>query len=108
MKVQIHDNVEFFLYHEDLRLLQNLTRSVSDPHPDWLPSNLSNGTNAEYRLGTGTIYQSDAPLDLKVVSWAPGVPSAKLRSYAYDPKSGGESTIYIIDNGIDGRNRVTA
>ena len=53
-----------------------------------------------------TVYQSDAPSDLKVVSWAPNVPFPKSKSYAYDPASGGESSVYVIENGIVGFNRV--
>lgn len=43
-----------------------------------------------------------------MVSGAPDHPSRKLTSYAYDPEGGGQATVYLIENGIDGRNRVSS
>ena len=74
--------------------------------PDRSLSDISEGTDGGFRAGAGTIYQEDAPLDLRVVSWAPNMPLGKTRSYAFDPEGGGEAVIYIIENGIDGRNPV--
>ncbi|CAF9934669.1 MAG: hypothetical protein ALECFALPRED_006056 [Alectoria fallacina] len=73
--------------------------------PDQSLSEISNGTKLRPGLGAETIYQLNAPSDLKVVSWAPGVLLGKTKSYAYDPENGGEAIIYIIENGIDKRNR---
>ena len=77
---------------------------MSDPEQSLLE--ISNGTKLGPGLGAETIYQLDAPSDLKMVSWAPGVPLGETKSYAYDPENGGEAIIYIIENGIDKRNRV--
>ena len=102
-KAQILENTQF-LYHEDLSLSQNRKDNISD-HVQSLAVT-SNGTDAEIDLDAEIIYQRDAPSDLKMVSWAPGHPSGKFTSYAYDPEGGGQATIYLIENGIDGRNRV--
>lgn len=103
LKAQIHENTQL-LYHEDLQLSRNHDQNVSDPN-QFLPE-LSNGTTVRPDLGAATIYQVDAPSDLKVVSWAPDVSFGRTRSYAYDPENGGEAIIYVIENGIDGRNSV--
>ena len=72
--------------------------SLSTPH---------NGVNVDSHSSTSrTVYQPDAPPDLKVVSWASNVPFSESKSYAYDPTSGGESSVYVIENGIVGFNRV--
>ena len=66
-----------------------------------------NGVNLDSDISAArTVYQSDAPSDLKVVSWAPNKPFLKSKSYAYDPASGGQSSVYVIENGIGGSNRV--
>lgn len=104
-KAQILEDAQL-LYHEDLQLSQSHNQNVSEV--DNPLSEIFNGTNIGLALGAGTIYQKDAPSDLKVVSWAPNLPSGKIESYAYDPEGGGEATIYIIENGIDGRNTVMA
>lgn len=101
-RVQIYENTQF-LYHPDLQFSQTSNQSM--PEPDLSPSEISNGTNMGLGLGSGTIYQPDAPSDLKVVSWASGVPWSKTKSYAYDPAKGDKAIIYIIANGIDGRSR---
>ena len=68
---------------------------------------MRNGTSVYTGLSARTIYQSDAPSDLKVVSWAPGVPFRKTtKSYAYDTASGEKSVVYVIENGIQGDDRV--
>ena len=102
-KAQIHENTQF-LYHEDLQLSQNLGQNISDPEHSLSESPNTSLVNSG--PNSGILYQSDAPSDLRVVSWAPGVPFGNTKFYAYDPESGGESIIYIIENGIDGRNRV--
>ena len=56
------------------------------------------------------IYQEDAPLDLKVVSWPQGKDfddSDYLKYYAYDKNGGQNSILYIVENGIDPRNEVS-
>lgn len=103
-QAQIYENTQL-LYHEDLQLSQSQHQNVSDA--DQIHSEVSNGTKVELGVSAQTIYQSDAPPDLKVVSWAPDVPFAKVDTYAYDSKSGGKAIIYLIENGIDGRNRVS-
>ena len=103
VKAQIHANTQF-LYHEELQLLHE--NNLSESKPTRFGSEISNGTNVEFDLRAGTIYQSDAPSDLKVVSWAPRSSLGKTKSYAYSPENGKEAIIYIIENGIDGRNRV--
>ena len=102
---QIHENKQF-LYHEDLvGQTQNLSQNGS--RPGMSPFALSNGVNLDSDISAArTVYQSDAPSDLKVVSWAPSVPFLKSKSYAYEPADGGQSSLYIIENGIVGSNRV--
>ena len=101
-KAQILENTQL-LYHEDLSLSQDSNGTISDRYQT---SVFSNVTDIGNNLGAETIYQMDAPSDLKVVSWAPNLPSRIPKSYAYDPEGGGEATIYLIENGIDGGNRV--
>ena len=102
-KPQIHENRQL-LYHEDLALPHDLSQNLS--YPESSPAALLNQTGVDSGLNAETIYQSDAPPDLRVVSWARGVPFGNTRAYAFDPASGQQSVIYIIENGIDGRNRV--
>ena len=45
-------------------------------------------------------------MDLRVISWAPGVQFGKSRNFAYRSETVGKTDVYIIENGIDGRNRV--
>ena len=105
-KAQVHENAPF-LYHEDFRQSENPNQNASEPVQPLWPSIIHNGASVDSGLGAETIYQSDAPSDLKVVSWAPGVPFDRTKAYAYDPGNGGDSIIYVIENGIDGHNRVT-
>ena len=104
-KPQVHQNWQF-LYHEDLfGLPQNLSQNVS--RPELSLGTPRDGINVETGISAArTVYQSDAPSDLKVVSWAPDVPFRRSKSYAYDPASGAESIVYVIENGIEGANRV--
>lgn len=104
-KPQIHENRQF-LYHEDLfGQPQNVSQNVARPETSL--SATRNGVNVDYNISAArTVYQSDAPSDLKVVSWASNVPFARSKSYAYDPASGGEASVYVIENGIVGFNRV--
>ena len=102
-KAQILENT-LLLYHEDLSLSQDSNETVSDR--DQFSSVDSNLTDVGINLGAETIFQKDAPSDLKVVSWAPDSLSRNPEYYAYDSESGGEATIYLIENGIDGGNRV--
>ena len=104
VKTQVHENAQF-LYHEDIPLSENHDLNMSDPAQS-LPGTL-NGTIVKSGVGTGTVYQTDAPQDLKVISWAPGVPLGKVRTFAYSSEGGGGSVVYVIENGIDGRSRVT-
>lgn len=99
-KAQILENT-LLLYHDDLSLSQDSNETISDR--DQFSSVISNFTDVGINLGAETIYQIDAPSDLKVVSWAS---SRKPKAYAYDPEAGEEATIYLIENGIDGGNRV--
>ena len=92
------------MYHEDVSLSQSPDQNVSDPAQSSF--GIFNGTSVESGVDAGIIYQSDAPLDLKVISWAPGVPLGKSRTYAYKSETVGKTDVYIIENGIDGRNRV--
>ena len=101
-KPQVHENRQI-LYRAGPRLPQTLDQDVSDPEGSL--SAVHNKTDVNSGLSAGTIYQNDAPSDLKVVSWAPRVPFGKTKSYAYDPGSG-QSVIYLIENGVDGSNRV--
>ena len=104
-KPQIHENRQF-LYHEDLvGQPQNLSQNVSRPELS-LSTRRNRVTIDSDNPAARTVYQSDAPSDLKVVSWAQNVPFLKSKSYAYDPASGGESLVYVIENGIIGFNRV--
>lgn len=93
-----------FLYHDDLSLSQDGNETISER--DQSSSFDPNITDVRINLGAETVYQIDAPSDLKVVSWAPNLPSRIPKSYAYDPEGGGEATIYLIENGIDGASRV--
>ena len=102
VKAQVYENAQF-LYHEDALPSQTRNQNVSDS-VQTLPD-IFNGTRT-FGVNTGTIYQSDAPPDLKVISWAPGVPLRKSRTFAYKSENVGKTTVYIIENGIDGRNRV--
>ena len=104
-KPQIHENRQF-LYHEDLiGQPQNFSQNVSRPETSLLATR--NGVNVDSNISAArTIYESDAPADLKVVSWASNVPFVKSKSYAYDPASGGEASVYVIENGIIGFHRV--
>lgn len=102
---QIHENRQF-LYHEDLiRWGQNLDQNVSHPEMSLYATRSEVSIDSDSSTAR-TVYQSDAPPDLKVVSWAPNVPFSKSKSYAYDPAGGGESSVYVIENGIVGFNRV--
>ena len=103
IKVQIYENTQF-LYYENSQLEDAYNQNGSNP--DQSKSDVFNVTNLDLRLGDGVVYQSDAPPDLKVISWAPGVPLGKTKAYAYDPLNGGEAVIYMIENGIDGRDSV--
>lgn len=100
LKAQILENTQL-LYHIDL---QSESQNASDSN--LFPSESLDEIKLGPSLGAGTIYQRDAPPDLKVVSWAPDVPLGKSKSYAYNPENGEGAIIYIIENGIDGRNRV--
>ncbi len=102
-KAHIYEDTQLF-YHEGLPHLKDQNQNQS--HPDRSLSQISERTDLGLGAGVGTIYQTDASSDLRVVSWAPNVPLDKTRSYAYDPEGGGEAVIYIIENGIDGRNPV--
>lgn len=104
-KAQVQENTQF-LYHEDLGLPQNHDQKASGLELS-LAEN-PNGTDAVSGLFPGVVYQRDAPSDLRVVSWAPRVPFGSSKSYAYDAESNGQSIIYLIENGIDERSRVTA
>ena len=56
------------------------------------------------------IYQEDAPLDLKVVSWPDGKDfdgNDFLKYYAYDRRGGQSSALYIIDEGINSQHEVS-
>ena len=102
-KAQIYENTQL-LYHEESRLSLDSNGAVSDP-VDHVPKS-SNGTRILSDLGSRIVYQRDAPADLKLVSWASGVPFDEVKSYAYNSESRGETVIYVIEKGIDGRNRV--
>ena len=104
-KAQIYENGQFF-YHEDLGLEPPDSLNGSTPGDTF--AGTSNSTIVDTHLGAQTIYQTDAPLDLKVVSWAPGSLFSTVKSYAYSTASGKETIIYVIENGVDGRNRVNA
>lgn len=103
IKVQIHENTKF-LYYPDLQFSRNHNQSTEDPFR--VLSQFSNATNVGLGQGSETIYQTDASSDLKVISWASGVPWSKTKSYAYDPANGEKAIIYIVANGIDGSSRV--
>ena len=103
-KAHIYEDTQLF-HHESLARLKDHSQNLS--HPDRSLSQISERTELGLGAGAGTIYQTDASSDLRVVSWAPNVPLGKTRSYAYDSQGGGEAVIYIIENGIDGRNPVT-
>ena len=103
IKVQIYQNTQF-LYHENSQFEDDYNQNGSIPNQS--KSEVFNVTNLDLRLGDGVVYQSDAPSDLKVISWAPGVPLGKTKAYAFDPLNGGKAIIYMIENGIDGRDSV--
>ena len=75
-------------------------------YSDQSSPNESSSKEMGFDVGARTIFQKDAPSDLEVVSWAPEVPLGKTKAYAYNPESGGEAVIYLIENGIDGRKPV--
>ena len=56
------------------------------------------------------VYQDDAPTDLKVVSWAEGrdFDDDSLKYYAYDKAGGQNSVLYVVENGVDLENEVSA
>lgn len=103
-KAQVQENTQF-LFYEDLGLSQNHDQKASGPELS-LSEDL-NGTNAVSGPFSGVVYQHNAPSDLRVVSWAPRVPFGSVKSYAYDAESIEQSIIYLIENGIDERSRVT-
>ena len=103
LEASVYENAQF-LYHEDPGLLQNDNQNVSDTVEPL--SETAEKSMKDHYLAGETVYQANAPVDLKVVSWAPGLPLERTRSYAYDSAGGAESGIYIIENGIDARNRV--
>ena len=103
IQVQIYENTQF-LYHEGSGFEDD--HNVNGSSPDPSVSEVMNTTNLDLHVGDGIVYQSDAPSDLKVISWAPGVPLAKTKAYAFDPRNGGNAVIYMIENGIDGRDSV--
>ena len=103
IKVQIYENTQF-LYHENSRFEEHYSQNGS--YPDQSSPEVLNVTTPDLNLGDGVVYQTDAPSDLKVISWAPGVPLGKTKAYAYDPLNGGKAVIYMIENGIDGRDSV--
>ena len=62
------------------------------------PSNLA--------TANGVLRQRNAPLDLKVVSWAPDTLFGDLSSYCFEKVSGDDTYIYIIENGLNPKNSV--
>ena len=103
IEVQIYENTQF-LYHEGSGFEDDHNQNGSNAKQS--DSEVLNISNPDLHVGDGIVYQSDAPSDLKVISWAPGVPLGKTKAYAYDPLNGGEAVIYMIENGIDGRDSV--
>ena len=56
------------------------------------------------------IRQLNAPQDLKLVSWPPRPPGIQLRdlkSFAYDDEGGDDTYIYLIENGIEPKNKAS-
>lgn len=72
-------------------------------------TNLFNSSSFDGDLLAGTVYQKDAPDDLKVVSWPKnkGVEDVDdLEYYAYERTSAQRSVIYVVEEGIDPANTV--
>ena len=103
IEVQIYENTQF-LYHEGSQFEDDHIQNGSNP--DQSSPEVLSFTNPALNERDGIVYQSDAPSDLKVISWAPGVPLGKTKAYAFDPRNGGKAVIYMIENGIDGRDSV--
>ena len=74
---------------------------------DSLAHNVSENLNIDK---SNIVYQDDAPTDLKVVSWAKGrdFDDNSLRYYAYDKTGGQNSVLYVVENGVDLENEVSA
>lgn len=57
-----------------------------------------------------TMRQSNAPVDLKVVSWSPDPPGIRLedlKSYTFEDTGGDDTYVYLIENGIEPQNPVS-
>lgn len=76
-----------------------------------IPESFSHNVSRNLGIDNSNIvYQEDAPKDLKVVSWAEGkdFDDNNLKYYAYDKTGGQDSVMYILENGIDIDNEVSA
>ena len=75
--------------------------------PDSFAHDVSGNSNID---NSNIVYQDDAPTDLKVVSWAEGkdYDDNSLKYYAYDKTGGQDSVLYVVENGIDIDNKVSA
>lgn len=75
--------------------------------PDSFAHNVSGKLNID---NPNIVYQDDAPTDLKVVSWAEGkdFDDNNLNYYAYDKTGGQDSVLYVLENGVDLNNNVSA
>ena len=75
--------------------------------PDWFAHNVSGNLDID---NSNIVYQDDAPTDLKIVSWAEGedFDDNNLKYYAYDKTGGRDSVLYVLENGIDIDNKVSA
>ncbi len=75
----------------------------------FVPTNASDNMASDGALLLGTVYQKDAPDDLKVVSWPKneGIEDVDdLDYYAHERNSGQHSAVYVVEEGIDPSNTV--
>ena len=47
------------------------------------------------------VYEAEAPWDLKMISWPPGVRRLDLKSYAYGDDTSGGSSIFLVEDGVN-------
>ena len=73
-----------------------------------------NDTSLPYEFGfqrstNGVILQADAPKHLKLVSQPKGVglDDKALKGYYYDSAAGEETTVYVLDTGLDSSHPVS-
>ena len=93
------------IIHENEVIVQRQNLNFSNTES--FLSNDSINLNGKFQPQKGIAYQSHAPDDLKVVSWAPGKSVKDLNYYTYDLAGGQNVVVYLVEEGIDPQNSVS-